>query len=155
MEKLHFSIVINAPVQKVWDTMLNRETYLQWTDVFNPDPNSKGNVEGNWEKDSKMKFIGTDENGKSGGMVSMIEENKPYEYLSIHHIGIINEDGSEDITSEEAKKWEGHENYSFKEVDGKTEVSVNMEGTYDENFTQYLQETWPKALQKLKDLSEH
>ena len=36
MEKLHFSISIKAPKEKVWDTMLNDVTYRQWTSVFNP-----------------------------------------------------------------------------------------------------------------------
>lgn len=32
----HFSIAINAPVSKVRDTMLGKDTYRQWTEVFNP-----------------------------------------------------------------------------------------------------------------------
>lgn len=153
MDKLHFSITINAPKEKVWNTMLDDATYRQWTEVFNPTPNSQGSVEGDWSQGSKMKFIGTDENGKQGGMVSIIAENRPYEFLSIHHIGIIN-DGVEDTTSEEAKKWEGFENYTFKEEDGKTEVLIDMQGTLEEDFKKFFEEAWPKGLQKLKELSE-
>ena len=34
MEKLNFKIEINAPKEKVWDTMLNKDTYKAWTEVF-------------------------------------------------------------------------------------------------------------------------
>ncbi len=30
MKKLHTSIIVNAPVKKVWDTMLQKETYERW-----------------------------------------------------------------------------------------------------------------------------
>ncbi|MDQ5893468.1 MAG: hypothetical protein QG640_480, partial [Patescibacteria group bacterium] len=31
MQKIHFSIQINAPKEKVWDTMLGEATYREWT----------------------------------------------------------------------------------------------------------------------------
>ncbi|MCU1549275.1 MAG: hypothetical protein JWO29_2226, partial [Arthrobacter sp.] len=31
MEKLSYSVKINAPVQDVWATMLNDATYREWT----------------------------------------------------------------------------------------------------------------------------
>ncbi len=36
MEKLHFSIVVDAPKQKVWEVLLGKDTYPLWTDVFMP-----------------------------------------------------------------------------------------------------------------------
>lgn len=36
MQTLTYTINIHAPVSKVRDTMLNNETYRQWTTVFNP-----------------------------------------------------------------------------------------------------------------------
>ena len=65
MKKLHCSIEINAPVKKVWDTMLEDATYRQWTGAFNPGSFYKGS----WEKGSKILFLGPDPNtGKEGGM---------------------------------------------------------------------------------------
>ncbi len=34
MSKLNFSIVIDAPKEKVWDTMLEDKTYRIWTEAF-------------------------------------------------------------------------------------------------------------------------
>jgi len=36
MQKLHFSIVINAPKEKVWHAMLDDKQYREWTGAFNP-----------------------------------------------------------------------------------------------------------------------
>lgn len=149
MSKLNFSITISAPKEKVWHTMLDDVTYRQWSNAFNP----ISYYEGSWDQGSKMKFLGPDENGKIGGMISEIAENRLYEYLSIHHIGLI-QDGVEDTKSAEAEKWDGYENYTFQEKDGKTKVLVDMSGDLEEEFKKFMEEAWPKALEKLKDLAE-
>jgi hypothetical protein len=72
--------------------------------------------------------------------------------LHIEHIGMIN-NGVEDTTSEEVKKWSpSHENYTFADKDGGTELSVDMD-VADEYKTMF-EEMWPKALQLLKELVE-
>jgi uncharacterized protein YndB with AHSA1/START domain len=149
MEKLNFKIEINAPKEKVWNTMLEDTTYRLWTTPFNEGSYYKGD----WSKGSKIVFLGPNpETGKEGGMVSRIAENKLYEYISIEHLGIIN-DGVEDTTSDEVKAWAGaFENYSFKERDGKTEVLVDLDS--NEEYAEMFQGMWPKALQKLKELAE-
>lgn len=149
MQKLHFSIVIKAPKEKVWHTMLDEKSYPEWTKVFNEGSYYKGN----WEKGSKMLFLGPDpKTGKEGGMVSRIADNKLYEFLSIEHVGII-QDGVEDTTSEAAKKWApAYENYTFKGKDGATEVLVDID-MMDE-YTEMFQKMWPDALQRLKEIVE-
>src|SRR5690606_4647550 len=103
MKKLQFSIFINASKEKVWDTMLGEDTYRQWTKAFNP----TSRFEGDWSEGSKILFIGTDENGENeGGMVSRIAENRPYEYISIEHLGFV-QGGVEDTESEHIKEWIG------------------------------------------------
>lgn len=149
MQKLHFSIKINAPKEEVWHTMLDDRTYRIWTAAFNPGSYFKGD----WNKGSKILFLGPDpKTGQEGGMVSQIEENRPYEYLSIKHLGIVN-DGIEDTTSEKVKDWAGaHENYTFKEIDGMTEVLVDIDSNDD--LEEEFKDMWPKALEKLKEISE-
>jgi len=149
MEKLHFKIEIDAPKEKVWKTMLEDATYRLWTTPF-----SEGSYyKGDWSKGSKIIFLGPNpETGKEGGMVSRIAENKLYEYISIEHLGVIN-DGVEDTTSEELKKWtHAFENYAFKEKNGKTDVLVDID--INEEYAEMFKGMWPKALNKLKELSE-
>jgi uncharacterized protein YndB with AHSA1/START domain len=151
MTKLHYSIIINAPREKVWKTMLDDATYRDWTSFFNP---GGSYYEGNWEKGSKIHFIGPDpKTGKLGGMASRIADNRLYEYISIEHLGILKEDGTEDLTSDAAKKWApAFENYTFKDKDGGTELSVDLDRL--EEFAEMFRDVWPKALARLKELSE-
>ncbi len=149
MEKLNFKIEINAPKEKVWNTMLDDATYRLWTTPF-----SEGSYyKGDWSKGSKILFLGPNpETGKEGGMVSRIAENKLYEFVSVEHLGIIN-DGIEDTTSEEVKKWTpAFENYTFREKNGKSEVQIEMD--INSEYKEMFNEMWPKALQKLKELAE-
>jgi hypothetical protein len=149
MQKVHFSIAINAPKKKVWDTMLQDATYRVWTSAFNP----KGSwYEGDWSQGSKIVFLGPGEDGKLGGMVSRIAENRPHEYISVEHLGLI-QDGKEDTTSEAVKRWvPAFENYTFKEKNGATEVLVDMD--VDEEHRKMFEDMWPKALKTLKELTE-
>nr|WP_121270166.1 SRPBCC domain-containing protein [Pedobacter schmidteae] len=144
MEKLKFNILINASSEKVWKTLWEDETYRQWTTAFS----EESSAHTDWKKGSKILFL----DGKGQGMVSRVAENIPNEYMSIEHLGFV-KDGVEDLTSEEVKAWAGaHENYRLKNINGATEVAIDMDITdeYKEMFT----EMWPKALTNLKSLAE-
>ena len=149
MQKLHFSMLINAPKDKVWHAMLDDQPYREWTNAFNEGSYYKGS----WEKGSKILFLGPDPNtGEEGGMVSRIAENKPYEFISIEHLGIV-QNGVEDTTSEAARKWApAFENYTFNDKDGATEVLVDID--IEDEHVQMFNEMWPEALRKLKELAE-
>ena len=144
MEKQEFKIAIDAPREKVWNTLWGKTSYPAWTSAF-----AEGShVETDWKKGSKALFL----DGKNEGMVSTIAENKPNEFMSIKHMGIIKK-GIEDLESEETRKWAGAlENYTLKTVNEKTELIVDMDVT--EEFRDYFLKTWPKALDKLKELAE-
>ena len=88
----------------------NKTAYESWVSVFNP----TSTYEGNWDKGSKIRFIGTDENGNKGGMLSEIAENIPNKFVSIRHYGIIK--NNKEITSgAEVDEWSGtFKNYLFE-----------------------------------------
>ncbi len=149
MGDMQFSVQIKAPKKKVWDTMLADKTYREWTTPFSPGSYYKGS----WDKGSKILFLGPGENGKTMGMVSTIAENRPHEFISIKHLGMV-KDGVEDTTSDEVKKWSGAlENYTFRQSNGTTEVVVDLKGLGDEEAAMF-KDMWPKALKKLKELAE-
>lgn len=138
MKKLHFSITIHASRQVVWDTMLQPETYQLWTAGF-----CEGSYyEGSWEKGASILFL-----GPSGeGMKAVIAENRPLEFISIRHLSCFTKE-KEDIITEPA-----FENYSFRDVEGGTELLVDMDGF--EQYEAMFQEMWPRSLQLLKALCE-
>ena len=147
MEKLKFSIEIAAPRAKVWETMLDDATYREWTAPFAPG----SHYVGDWNEGSKILFLGPGENGP-GGMVSRIRTNRPHEYLSIEHLGMV-ENGKEDTSSEKVKAWAGaREDYTFRDAGEKTELLVEMDS--NEEHKEMFESMWPKALQRLKELSE-
>jgi hypothetical protein len=151
MEKLQFKVSIAAPVTRVYHYMLgisSRSTYEQWTALFNP----TSSYEGTWLKGSKILFVGVDEKGEKGGMVSRIAENNANRFVSIQHYGLFKA-GKEITEGPEVEKWaNGFENYTFDEHCGTTAVTVDLDTT--EDFVAFMNEAYPKALDKLKSLCE-
>jgi len=148
LETLHFEISIDAPVETVYQVMLDKKHYEEWTVAFNP----TSRYEGSWEKGAKIVFIGTDENGNTGGMVGLIKENIPNQFVSIEYTAIIR--GDREITSgPEVEGWTGScENYTFKATDKKTLLSVDLDTNHQ--FLDYFKATYPKALDLLKSICE-
>jgi hypothetical protein len=135
----------------VYDLMLgisNKFTYEQWTALFNP----TSSYEGSWDKGSKMLFVGVDDKGEKGGMVSKIVENIPNQFVSIQHCGLLV--GGKEITEgPEVEKWaNGFENYTFEENNETTSITIDLDTT--EDFVEYMNETYPAALNKLKEICE-
>ncbi len=152
MTKLHFKIDIDAPKETVWDVMLGEDTYRIWSGAF-----QEGSYYvGSWDKGSTIRFLAPDEDGgKDSGMVSKIVENIPHEHVSIEHQGeVVN--GADNFTSEGALQWAGsYENYFLKEHEGMTTITVELEGDdIDNEMIEMLDEMWPPALEKLKEIIE-
>ncbi|NBR16055.1 MAG: SRPBCC domain-containing protein, partial [Crocinitomicaceae bacterium] len=73
-------------------------------------------------------------------------------FVSIHHYGLL-QAGIEITEGPEVEKWaNGYENYTFEEYNGTTTVTVDLDLT--EDFSDYMNETYPKALGKLKEICE-
>lgn len=144
MEKYQFTTSINASPEKVWDILWNDTTYPQWTSVF-----SEGSsAETDWKEGSKVLFL----DGKGQGMVSMIATKKLNEFMSFKHLGVV-KNGVEDLDSEQTKEWSGAlENYSLRTDNGKTELTVDLDMA--EQYKDYFLNTFPKALERVKELAE-
>ena len=151
MKKLQFKVSIHAPVTRIYDFMLgtnSKSTYEQRPSLFNP----TSTYEGSWDKGTKILFFGVDEKGEKGGMVSRIAENIPNQFVSIQHYGLLQAD-KEITEGPEVEKWaNGFENYSFEENNETTTVTVDLDIT--EDLLDYMNQTYPKALDKLKELCE-
>lgn len=144
MKRLAFSTIVRAPKELVWRTMLEDETYRQWTSPFHEGSYAVTD----WSPGSKALFL----TPEGDGMVSRIAEHRPNEFLSLEHVGIV-KNGVEDVASAEVKQWAGaRENYELREDAGQVTLTVNMDAT--DEYTQYFEETWPKALAALKEISE-
>ena len=125
--------------------MLGSAPYRLWTRVFSENSSYKGS----WNKGAKINFV----DGSDCGMSSEIAENRPGEFISIRHLGMI-KDGKIDLENPEAKKWTpAFENYTFIEKDGKTEIQVEQE-VPEEHFKMMI-DMWEKGGAKLKEICEN
>jgi uncharacterized protein YndB with AHSA1/START domain len=140
----HFDILIQAPREHVWATMLQSPTYEQWTSAF-----CEGSrFEGSWDAGQAIRFFGPD----GSGMVSEIAEHRPAEFLSIRHLGFF-ANGQEDTTSDAVRAWAPcFENYRF--TDEGTGTRLRVEADVFGDHEAFMAQTWPLALQGLKTLCE-
>lgn len=145
MQKINFSISISAPKEKVWGSLWELFHYNTWASAFAEGSTVKTD---NWKEGSRIYFL--DHNGQ--GMISMVAANKPDEFMSFKHLGMI-KDGIEDTSSDAVSAWAGSlENYKLSGENGKTILSVEMDIT--EDFRDYFMKTWPVAMEKIKGLAE-
>ena len=142
MHRLVFSVTIRAPKEEVWRALFADETYRQWTSVF-----AEGSyADTDWKEGSKALFL----TPSGDGMVSKIAVHQPNEFLSIQHLGTVK--GKVEDTGND-KGWAGAlENYTLLEESGYSKLIVEMDTT--EEYRTYMEETWPKALSKLKEIVE-
>jgi len=144
MRRLTFSIKVGVPKERLWEVLLTDDTYCKWTSVFREGSYALTD----WEPGSKALFLTPDGNG----MVSKIVAHRPGEFLCIQHLGFV-KDGVEEIAGADEKGWVGaFENYTLKEEDGISTLTVEMD--VSEEYESFLCKTWPRALYKLKELAE-
>lgn len=144
MKTLHYAIVIHAPRRRVRDVMLGPDTFKAWTSA-----SAEGSYfEGSWDAGGKIRFLVPD----GSGMTSMIAENRPYEFISIRHLGVV-KDGIDDTESEAARNWApASENYTFTNLGASTRLEVDVESPPD--LKAFMADAWPLALAKLTALCE-
>lgn len=151
MKKMTYSVKINKDADSVYRMMLGLDdvhTYNHWTAAFNP----TSTFAGNWETGSRIHFVGTNAEGKQEGMVTDVKANDPGKFVSLQHIGVL-KDGKEVTSGPEVEGWAGSmEEYRFTEQDGVTTVSVDVD--VNEKYLDYFNETYPKALERLRDMAE-
>ena len=146
MKTLHFEISIDATPQKVWSTMLDKETYVQWVAAAWPG----SSYHGEWKQGSKIRFTGPD---GGGGTLAEITALEPYAKVVAEHIAVIREDGSEDRESDMAKEWIGAtEAYIFTGDNDSTKLEVEI--TTNPEWAPMFEDGWPKALEVLEQLAE-
>lgn len=145
MKKLEYRVSINAPAEKVWNAMLNRDTYEEWTAESWP----SSTYEGNWKQGEEIRFVSKD----GTGTLAHLKSVQPHQYISAEHIAVLGKGGTEDRSSDMAKGWIGTlENYTFIENNGKTEllVEIHTNPAWEKMFN----DGWPGGLNKLKEIAE-
>jgi hypothetical protein len=120
-KRIQFTIDIAAPVPVVFSTMLDPQSYRDWTTAF-----AEGSYyEGSWQQGQKIRFMAP----SGDGMVSEIAEHRANEFTSIRHLGYVAQ-GVEDTQSEAIRAWApAYENYSFLPTALGTRLAVDQDVT--------------------------
>ena len=144
MKKANFSVKIHAPKEKVWKVLWDNDSYEKWTSVFSEGSHAVTD----WNEGSEVLFLGAE----GDGMYSTIAKKIPNEFMSFEHLGMV-KDKKKQPQDDETKAWAGaKENYYLKGSGNETELVVELD-IVDEH-EQYFKDTFPKALDKVRQLSE-
>ncbi len=145
MQRLSFSISIQAPAQHVWFALWDDFHYRKWTSAF-----CEGSyVAGELAEGNKVHFLAPD----GGGMYSHISLMQQPEKMYFSHIGELKNFEEQPIT-EETKAWTGaKEHYTLTENEGVT--TLVLETDLVEAHLEYFQAAFPKGLAILKAEAEN
>ncbi|PTT90137.1 ATPase [Pelomonas sp. HMWF004] len=144
MKDLQFSIAIAAPVARVWDCMFDTMAYRDWTRAF-----AEGSYfEGSWEAGRRLRFL----DPQGFGMEAVVDENRRHELLSLRLVGEI-KDGRP-VAGSPLHEAPAIERYVFSATPaGGTQLIIHLQ-SWNDGFSDFLDEAWPQALARLKVLSE-
>lgn len=140
MRTLKFNMKIDAPKEKVWSSLWEDASYREWTAVFTPGSYAKTD----WKEGSRIDFL----NPNGNGIWAIIDTMIPNTQMTFRHQGEIKE-GKE----VEGSEWLGAlESYYLSDENGGTVLNAELQTT--EDFQNYFKETFPKAMEALKQIAE-
>ena len=144
MRKKTYSIEINASAEKVWQNLLNEDSYRKWTTPFCEGSFYKGEMKQN----GRIHFLTPD----GSGMFSKVIFYEPNKHVMFKHIGEI-KNFEEQPLNEETEKWSGaFESYRLTENHDTLILDASVDLTPE--HISYFDQAFPKGLLKLKELSE-
>ena len=145
MQTLHFEIHFNATASQVWHGLFDTENYKLWTHIFHEGSYYKTQ---SFSKGSKIHFLIP----TGDGMFSVIDEIEINRLMIFRHLGTV-KNFEEQPIDDSAQSWcNSLERYYLTEQGNQTKLEVVLDAV--EEFIPYFNNTFPVALQKLKDLVE-
>lgn len=142
MKEMHFQVEIDAPRERVWDTLWNDETFRQWAGIIDSGTYMKGDL----AEGKEVQFISS-ENGY--GVTSLVEKLAENELLILKHSKDTKDSGERARENE----WTGStERYELTEGNGTTILTATFDVPTE--MESYFKTAYPKALEKVKVLAE-
>lgn len=138
-------INISAPRARVWELLLNADSFAQWSSVF------EGGVtpaaEAGWEEGGVVRFSNAD----GDGVIAEITRMRDGEVVEWKYIGVL---AAGNESRDDNEGWLGlSESFSLADADGGVNFFVRSE--HPESYREYFADKWPQAMQKLKTLAEN
>lgn len=144
IHRLEFSIVISAPKTKIWNALWGEPSYRDWAGVFFEGSYA---VTNHWTEGSTVHFLAPDKSG----IYSIIETHIPNRLMAFKHIGTVVA-GKEQPIDDDTQKWTGAtEIYKLTEENHANRLTVEIDVM--EEHLDFMTQTFPKALEKVKENS--
>ena len=140
MTRLHYTVDIDAPRERVWAVLWDDKTYRDWTSAFMEGSHAVGD----WKEGGKIQFL--DPNGN--GMAAIIDKKVPNERMTFRHIAEIKEGKEHPAPSSWAN---AREEYTLKDNGRGTTLTIDTDAA--EEYQEAFEKAFPKALQRLKELA--
>ena len=142
MQKQQFSIEIQAPCEKVWNTLFDDKSFRDWGSII--DEGQYMVVE--MKEGSEVQFISS----SSGyGVTSSVEKLVPHQFVSFRQLADTKDNGK----GQREKEWSGGaESYTLVENNNITTLRVNID--VPPGLEETFQVRFPKALERIKFLAE-
>lgn len=144
MKTMEFNISINASKEKVWKILWEDQSYREWASIF-----CEGTYAvSNWQEGDSIQFLNSD----GSGMNSIIFKRVDNEYMAFKHLSGI-KDFKVLPVEENGEGWsEAMETYTLSSNGNDTLLVGTMDMV--EKYIDYFETIFPKALAKIKELSE-
>lgn len=139
MQKLEFSVQINADVDRVWQVLFEQDDNGLW-----PAALDEGTAfEGTWAEGSIVKFL----DSKNNGMYNLVEKNILHNELRMKHLGWIM-DGKLI-----PQNW-GDSSVSYILISNENGTLLKGEINSLDEFVSFFEAKYPKNFTNIKELAE-
>ena len=139
---MQFSIEIEAPSEKVWQTLWEDKTFRDWGNIIDEGQYMVGEM----AEGSEVQFISS---VSSFGVTSVIEKLIPNEYIAFKQIADTMDSGKQ----ERDKEWTGGtESFELIEKNNSTNLTVKID--VPPGLEEIFKDRFPKALERVKVLVE-
>jgi len=145
MKTLIFEIEIQSNVEKIWKSLWDKDYYTQWTKPFTEGCYYETTT---FSEGNHIKFLSP----SGDGMLSKIVSLKPQEFVAFEHLGMIM-NGKESSFKAENDNHQYLETYHLLQNENTVILTVKVDTL--EPWEDMMNQSFPKALQIVKELSEN
>jgi hypothetical protein len=148
MTTIEKSIEIHGERDAIWRVIESPETYTKWCEPF-----CVGTFyEGAWRVGNTVRFIGLDENGVRGGLVSEVVAYEAGHHVTFRHKGFVQGD-QEVFDTPEVAAWAGCEEGYVLEG-GPDVYTLHVSCQVAEEMAEWMDATWTEAVGRIKAIAE-
>lgn len=145
MQTLEFKLQIKTTPENLWNCLWEPENYKKWTNVFCPGSYYKTD---NFTQGSKIHLL----TPNGDGMYSIIDKIIENKILIFKHIGELKNFEEQPLEKSNQPWTNAYESYEIKSIANAVELNIKVDTI--EQYIDFMNKTFPLALQELKILSE-